>query len=108
MKLWSPSAMVAASILVDLTFANPCSQILRQVIPHTTIHSAVESTKLGKSTRNESYCRVTGGVEYGIRDQSAKNTVDFELFLPSPKSFNGRFMVVGKDPKRLLSIVRRS
>lgn len=74
-----------------LSSAEACSHLLDEDIPGTRIATA-ESTVLTSSTRNDSYCRVTGSVAYG----ECNNSVRFELWMPSGDAYNGRFMVVGE------------
>jgi hypothetical protein len=69
-----------------------CLGHLEPVIPGTSITTA-EDAVLSSSLHNISYCRVTGSVAY----DHSNHLVEFELWLPSRDSYNGRFMVVGKN-----------
>jgi hypothetical protein len=72
--------------------AKTCSELRRyQPLNGTTIENA-ELTQLSSSADGIAYCRVSGSVAYGERD----NSVRFELWLPEQKFYNNRFMVVGK------------
>lgn len=72
--------------------AKSCSDLLRyQALNRTAIENA-EPTHLSSSADGIAYCRVSGSVAYGERG----NSVRFELWLPEQKSYNNRFMVVGK------------
>ncbi|KAJ5896225.1 uncharacterized protein N7473_005624 [Penicillium subrubescens] len=53
--------------------------------------TTAEDAVLSSSLHNISYCRVTGSVAY----DHSNHLVEFELWLPSRDSYNGRFMVVG-------------
>lgn len=91
MKVFPLCAAVALS-WTHHALAKSCSDLLRyQALNGTTIENA-ELTHLSSSADRISYCRVSGSVAYGERD----NSVRFELWLPEQKSYNNRFMVVGE------------
>lgn len=88
MKFFPLCAGVALS-WTHHALAKSCLDLSRyQALNGTTIDKA----ELSLSADKIAHCRVTGSVAYGDRH----NSVRFELWLPEQKSYNNRFMVVGK------------
>jgi hypothetical protein len=91
MKVFSLCATVALN-WVHYAHAKSCSSLLTYRALDGTIIKKAELTQLSTSADAIAYCRVSGSVAYGKRD----NSVGFELWMPEEKSYNDRFMVVGK------------
>lgn len=90
---YSGCFVAAAGLLcAQSCLATGCLGRLESAIPGTSITTAQDAV-LSSSLGNITYCRVAGSVAYGHRNHS----VEFELWLPSRDSYNGRFMVVGKN-----------
>lgn len=91
MKYFGFFATAAGLLCAHSSSAAGCLGHFELLIPGTSINTT-ENAVLSSSLKNISYCRVTGSVAYGHSNHS----VEFELWLPTRDSYNGRFMVVGK------------
>lgn len=89
----SPLCAAIALSWVHHALAGSCSDLRQYRGLHGTTIENAELAQYGSSDDSIAYCRVTGSVAYGERD----NSVGFELWLPSQKYYNERFMVVDKS-----------
>lgn len=73
------------------SLARSCSDFRTYQALNGTIIENAEIVNYGSLEDGSTYCRVSGSVAYGKRD----NSVRFELWLPPRENYNERFMVIG-------------
>lgn len=82
-----------------ISFAQTAPAIQNVTLLNSTLISA-NNLNLSGTLNSPSFCRVLGQVAYGSND-----TLNFQLWLPDPASYNGRFMAVGNSPLLCLAKV---
>jgi len=77
-----------------------CNAFAQSGITGNSSVTLIRSTLIAEKTLNISsslntfaFCRVIAKIAYG---SNANDTLNFEVWLPDPEDYNGRFMAVGK------------
>lgn len=105
--------LILAQFFLAWAFASPgqhsksdCADLAKaDTNPAVEISQAVEvppdSLNISSIVNEISLCWVQGTIKYstenGKLDSSGNNTLTWELFLPEPTKYNGRYLMTGKE-----------